>query len=80
MASEILLVQHNSEGFSKPTYERELQFINNVTSVVSTFDMFRQSYEIFDISAHKKISRRKKCLDLYQASSLPAFHFAIPMN
>ncbi|RXK85287.1 hypothetical protein [Filimonas effusa] len=80
MASEILLVQHNSNGFSKPSYERELQFINNVTSFVSTFAMFQQSYEIFDVGAHKKISRRKRCHDLYQASSLPAFHFAIPMN
>jgi hypothetical protein len=80
MASEILLVQHNSNGFSKPSYERELQFINRVTSFVSTFAMFQQSYELFDISAHKKISKRKKCLDLYAAASLPAFHFAIPMN
>lgn len=80
MASEILLIQHNNSDNSKPSYERELQFINNVTNFVSTFAVFQQSYEIFDINTHKRISRRKKVLDLYQASSLPAFHFAIPLN
>jgi hypothetical protein len=80
MTNEILLVQHNSNGYSKPSYERELQFINNVTSFVSTFDVFQQSHELFDTQAHKKIKKRKQCLDLYQAASLPAFHFAISMN
>ncbi|BAV08390.1 hypothetical protein SAMN05421788_112197 [Filimonas lacunae] len=79
MPNEILLVQYNNNT-STQNLELEARRINDITAFASSFFMFRNAYEIFDMRKHKKITSRKRSFDLYQAAELPAFHFIMGMN